>query len=296
MKDILKEQQDLRWKSMSPEEQEITRQRYGHSVFGAYGNHALQAVSIEFLYGKHNLFNSIKEKMKRKLVVFTGSGISAESGIPTFRVSADGIWENYKVEEVCQEGCLEENPEKVHEFYNMLRNKYAQAKPNAAHKGLADLEDEWDVRIITQNVDSLHEQAGSTNVLHLHGEIMKCQAEDISNVVLDIPQDENGQYNTYPDKEIEGHLVRPYIVMFGEPVPNMEKAAEIVRQADVFVVVGTSLQVYPAASLLEYVQSGRPTYYVDPYAKLNPYHPNMVLIDTVATKGIERLKELLKQL
>lgn len=232
--------------------------------------------------------------MKKKLVVFTGSGISAESGIPTFRVSSDGLWENYNVEEVCMAGCLEKNPEKVHEFYNMLRKKYGAAEPNAAHITLAELENDYDVTIITQNVDNLHEKAGSSNVLHLHGEMMKCQAEDESNLVMDIPTDENGEYNTYPDKEINGHLVRPYVVMFGEAVPNMDKASEIAREADIFVIIGTSLSVYPAASIIQDVTFGKPIYYIDPWASVNPFYPEITLIKQPATKGVEILKEKLK--
>lgn len=233
--------------------------------------------------------------MKKKLVVFTGSGISAESGIPTFRDSVKGLWENFNVDEVCTAGCLKKDPEKVHEFYNTLRDKYSKCEPNEAHKVLAELEKDYDVTIITQNVDDLHERAGSSDVIHLHGEMMKCRDSGNTNYIFDIPEDENGNRHTYPGMKIDGHPIRPHVVFFGEDVPNMDRAIYAVRDAEIFVIIGTSLVVYPAASLTEYVDDKVPVYYIDPYPKPNPYIQNLTMITKPATKGILELKELLKQ-
>lgn len=232
--------------------------------------------------------------MKKKLVVLTGSGISAESGIPTFRGAVGSLWENHNLEEVCTAGCLKKDPELVHNFYNMLRKKYGQCKPNSAHYDLAKLEENYDVTIITQNVDNLHEQAGSTHVIHLHGELMKCRDTGNTRFIYDIPQDENGEYNTYPGMKIEGRTMRPHVVFFGEDVPNLELAASYVKNADICVVIGTSFVVYPAAGLVQYVPYGNPIYYIDPNPAYTPDYPDIQVIKAPATVGMKELIQKLK--
>lgn len=233
--------------------------------------------------------------MKKKLVVLTGAGISAESGIPTFRNAVDSLWENYSVEDVCVAGCLKKDPEMVHEFYNMLRKKYGAAKPNAAHYSLAELEKDYDVTVITQNVDNLHEQAGSTHVIHLHGELMKCRDTGNTRFIYDIPQDENGEYNTYPGMKIEGRTVRPHVVFFGEDVPNLELAVSYIKDADICVVIGTSFNVYPAAGLVQFVPYGNPIYYIDPSPAPTPEYPDIEVIKEIASRGTKKLVEILKE-
>lgn len=245
------------------------------------------------------IFNSAEwVKPKKKLVVLTGSGISRESGIPTFRDSADGLWENYDLNVVCTAQAMKRNPELIHDFYNKFRNDYKDAQPNKAHKILSDLEKDYDVQIITQNVDNLHEKAGSTNVLHLHGEIMKCRDKGNTNYIFDIPQDENGNYNTYHKMTIDGHPIRPHIVFFGEDVPNLPKAASIVKKADILVIVGTSFNVYPAAGLIDEAQYGIPIYYIDPYpAPIDKgMYSDVKIIEKVATEGMEELVNELNNL
>lgn len=244
----------------------------------------LKTNRFQLRFGKTKVKN-----MKKNLVILTGAGISAESGIPTFRNAVDSLWENYSVEDVCVAGCLKKDPEMVHNFYNMLRKKYGAAKPNAAHYALAKLEDDYDVTIITQNVDNLHEQAGSTHVIHLHGELMKCRDTGNTKFIYDIPQDENGEYNTYPGMKIEGRTVRPHVVFFGEDVPNLELAASYVKNADICVVIGTSFNVYPAAGLVQFVPYGNPIYYIDPNPAYTPDYPDIQVIKEVATKGVEEL-------
>lgn len=225
----------------------------------------------------------------KKIVFLTGSGISAESGIPTFRDAGTGLWENFSIEEVCTAGCLKKDPEKVHEFYNMLRNKFRKCSPNAAHYAIADLEKDYEVTVITQNVDDLHERAGSTHVIHLHGELMKCRDTGNTKFIYDIPQDENGEYNTYPGMKIDGRTMRPHVVMFGEDVPNLELAASYVKNADICIVIGTSFNVYPAAGLVQYVPYGNPIYYIDPRPAYTPDYPDIEVIPEVATKGMQTL-------
>ncbi len=233
---------------------------------------------------------------KKKIVVLTGAGISKESGIPTFRDAVDGLWENYDINDVCTAEAIKRNPELVHNFYNELRAKYKDAKPNEAHKLLYELEKDYDVEIITQNVDNLHEQAGSTKVLHLHGEIMKCRDTGNTNYIFDIPCDEEGNYNTYHGMKIDGHTVRPHIVFFHEDVPNITKAASLMKKADICVVIGSSMQVYPAAGLIDYVNVGNPIYYIDPFPSIDQVsYPDVQVIDEVATKGMEILTEKLKK-
>lgn len=232
----------------------------------------------------------------KRIVILTGAGVSAESGIPTFRDAGTGLWENYSVEDVCVSGCLKKNPEVVHEFYNMLRKKYGQCKPNAAHYAIAELEKDYEVTVVTQNVDDLHEQAGSTHVIHLHGELMKCRDTGNTNYIYPIPQDENGEYNTYPGMKIDGRTMRPHVVMFGEDVPNLELAASYVKNADICVVIGTSFNVYPAAGLVEYADWESPVFYIDPKPAPTPDYPWIQVIAEPASKGMATLVEKLKEL
>lgn len=228
--------------------------------------------------------------MKKKLVISTGAGISAESGINTFRDSG-GLWENYNVMDVASADGFRRNPELVHQFYNARRRELLAAKPNAGHLGLVELERDYDVFIITQNVDNLHEQAGSKNVLHLHGELMKVRAIDDESKVYELKPGDSW-FETTPATEIDGHRVRPHIVFFQEAVPNIEPAIELVAEADLFVVIGTSLNVYPAAGLLHYVRPGVPIYYIDPHPAAVPAGVNVIPLP--ATKGVERLAEILR--
>lgn len=226
--------------------------------------------------------------MKKKIVFLTGAGVSAESGIPTFRGTVDGLWENHKVEEVATAKALRDNPELVYKFMNEFRNKYKDCKPNSAHKAIAELEKDYDVVVITQNVDNLHEQAGSTNVIHLHGDLSKVRAVDNENLLFDYIED------ITPETSINGHTVRPHIVLFGEAVPNIESASKVLCDADICIVIGTSFNVYPAAGLVQYVPYGNPVYYIDP----NPVHvtgyPDIKVIKNTATSGMEELFKLLK--
>lgn len=213
--------------------------------------------------------------------------MSAESGISTFR-DAGGLWENYPVMEVCSADGFMRNPALVHKFYSDRRRQLIDCKPNAGHMALVDLEKRFEVMIITQNVDDLHERAGSSNVLHLHGELMKVRALDDGSKVYTLTPEE---CVTTPDTVIDGHHVRPHIVFFQEAVPNFEPATEIVRSADIFVIIGTSLVVYPAAALLHYVRQGVPVYYIDPNPAEVP--PGVTVIRATASEGIRRLAELI---
>lgn len=228
--------------------------------------------------------------MKKKLVISTGAGISAESGIKTFR-DADGLWENYDVMEVASADGFRRNPGLIHKFYNDRRRQLLDAKPNAAHLGLVELERDYDVYVITQNVDNLHEQAGSSHILHLHGELMKVRALDDETKVYQLKPGDPC-FETTPETVIDGHHVRPHIVFFQEAVPNIEPAVELVSEADIFVVIGTSLNVYPAAGLLHYVRRGVPVYYIDPHPAAVP--PGVTVIPLPATQGVARLIELLR--
>ena len=228
---------------------------------------------------------------KPKLVVSTGAGISAESGIKTFR-DADGLWENYPVMQVASADGFRANPELVHKFYNDRRKQLVEAKPNAAHTALVELEKDYDVFVITQNVDDLHERAGSEHVLHLHGELMKIRSVSDPDYIesLDIEHLET----TPSTRGKRGDLMRPHIVFFQEPVPNMDMAAELAREADIFVVIGTSLVVYPAAALIHYVRRGVPIYYIDPNPADVSGIPGVTVIRETATKGMETLKNILE--
>jgi NAD-dependent deacetylase len=226
----------------------------------------------------------------KRLVVLTGAGISAESGLKTFRDS-DGLWEGYEVRDVATPGAWQRNPALVLDFYNMRRRDAAKAQPNAGHLGLAELEKDFDVHIITQNIDDLHERAGSTKVLHLHGEIFKMRSESDESLIYHIRQDMHlGQQAT------DGAQLRPHVVWFEEPVPMIEPAARLVRSADIFVVVGTSLVVYPAAGLVDYALPGAHKFIVDkkvPYTA--PVH-NLTAIEQPATTGVLELKQRLSLL
>ncbi len=223
---------------------------------------------------------------KLKLVVSTGAGISAESGISTFR-DADGLWENYNVMDVASHDGYLRNPALIHQFYNDRRAALATVEPNAAHKLLKDLEQYFDVYVITQNVDDLHERAGSSKITHLHGELTKVRAVDDESKVFKIGYEER----TTPETIIEGHKVRPHIVFFQEAVPMFETAADIASQADIFVIIGTSLVVSPAAGLLNYVRRGVPVYYIDPRPSRVP--DGVTVIRKPATTGMSELEELL---
>lgn len=232
------------------------------------------------------------ENKKPVLVVSTGAGISAESGITTFR-DAGGLWENYPVMQVASADGFRRDPELVHEFYNARRRDLLKAKPNAAHLALVELEKDYDVYVITQNVDDLHERAGSSNVLHLHGELMKIRSVKNPDYIesLDIDHLET----TPATRGRNGDPMRPHIVFFQEPVPNIEKAIELVERADVFVVIGTSLVVYPAAGLIQCVRPGVPIYYIDPNPASTAGVPNVTVIKATATEGIRRLAEILEK-
>lgn len=199
--------------------------------------------------------------MRKKVVILTGAGISAESGISTFRDS-DGLWEHYRVEDVATHEAYLRDPELVLNFYNERRRQAFKAKPNEGHRQLVRLESKYDVHVITQNIDNLHEQAGSTQVLHLHGELTKARSDKNDNLIVEIGDKDINMGDKAPD----GAQLRPHIVWFGEAVPNIEPAAKLCEQADYFVVIGTSMNVYPAAGLIHYVPRSVPCYLVDPKA------------------------------
>ncbi len=224
---------------------------------------------------------------KKKLVILTGAGISAESGLKTFRDS-DGLWEGYEVTEVATPRGWRKNPQLVLDFYNARRKNVADAQPNAAHYGLAELEKDFDVIIITQNIDDLHERAGSTNILHLHGEIFKMRSEWDETLISEIRGDIK-----LGDIAADGAQLRPHIVWFEEPVPKIEEAIPLVFAADIFVVVGTSLVVYPAAGLLNYVALDTPKYIVDKKIPYTSPMKNLTLIEKPATEGVKELATLL---
>ena len=225
----------------------------------------------------------------KTLVVLSGAGISAESGIRTFR-DADGLWNNYRIEEVACPEAWDRDPLLVLKFYNMRRKQLYEVEPNTAHLALAELEQDFDVRIITQNVDDLHERAGSTSILHLHGELKKARSTIDEDLVYDLP----GWELKWGDKCEQGSQLRPHIVWFGEPVPNIMSATSIVQKADVFLVIGTSLKVYPAAGLLHHVPQAVPKFLIDPEAKPDRYVGNLTVIREKATTGMENLKQILK--
>jgi len=225
---------------------------------------------------------------KKKMVVLSGAGMSAESGISTFRESG-GLWEKYSIEEVATPEAFRKNPELVIEFYNQRRKQLDEVEPNEGHKILARMQDKFDIHIITQNVDNLHERAGSKNILHLHGELTKVRSAKYPDLIYDIGTKQIKLGDTC-DK---GSQLRPHIVWFGEEVPAMEKAVPIVNQADIFVVIGTSLNVYPAAMLIMYAKNEIPKYLIDPNNVDVPYGLNFNVIQKGAGEG---MKELEKQI
>jgi NAD-dependent deacetylase len=225
--------------------------------------------------------------MMKKLIVLSGAGISAESGLKTFRDS-DGLWEGYNVSEVATPGGWRKNPELVLEFYNMRRQNVRDAVPNAAHHGLADLEKYFDLQIITQNIDDLHERAGSSQVLHLHGEIFKMRSVLNESVVYPIREN-----ILFGDKAPDGGQLRPHIVWFEEPVPLIADASRLVRKADILVIIGTSLVVYPAAGLVDFASPQIPKFILDKNIPYTQGIQNLYSIQKPATEGIGELKEQL---
>ncbi len=227
---------------------------------------------------------------KKKLVILTGAGISAESGLLTFRDS-NGLWEGYDIYEVASPGGWQKNPNTVLEFYNQRRKDIASAEPNAAHYGLASLENDFEVSIITQNIDDLHERAGSTQVLHLHGEIFFMRSVKNDRQLFPIRGDIH-----IGDLAPDGGQLRPHIVWFEEPVPMIEKAARLSAEADIFAVIGTSLVVYPAAGLLTCAPSSIPKFILDKQIPATPSLTNIHVIESGAVAGIEMLKKQLRSL
>jgi NAD-dependent deacetylase len=224
---------------------------------------------------------------KKKLVVLTGAGVSAESGLKTFR-DEDGLWEGYDIHEVATATAWRKNPALVLEFYNLRRKGVKAAQPNAAHYGLAALEENFDVTVVTQNIDDLHERAGSTSVVHLHGEILKMRSEKNESLIYPIEEDIN-----MGDTAEDGAQLRPSIVWFEEPVPVMEQAIEIVKRAELFVIVGTSLVVYPAAGLVNYAPWPIPKFIIDKKVPYTSSLHRLTVIEKPATEGVEELRKLL---
>jgi len=227
--------------------------------------------------------------MKKHLVILSGAGMSAESGVATFR-DANGLWEGHDVMEVATPQGFEKNPDLVYEFYNQRRKQLFDVKPNKGHQIIADLEKDFCVSVITQNVDDLHERAGSSNVLHLHGELRKVRSIEDRTYILDWTTD-----LTSNDKDPNGFAMRPHIVWFGEDVPMLNTAVEIINTADIVIIIGTSLQVYPAASLYEYAPENSKVFYIDP----NPANgtPKKVqVIQKGASEGLLDWIELQKSL
>ena len=225
--------------------------------------------------------------MKKHIVVLTGAGMSAESGIKTFR-DADGLWEGHDVMQVASPQGFKRNPELVLEFYNQRRRQLKDVKPNQAHKDLAALEADYKVTIVTQNIDDLHERAGSSDVLHLHGELRKIRSTGHYNDIKTWTEDIH-----IGDTCNKGYQLRPHIVWFGEEVPEIETAVKICYAADILVIIGTSMQVYPAASLIDYVQPDTPIFYIDPKPAITN-NTRVTVISKSATEGIKDLVPLLK--
>ena len=226
-------------------------------------------------------------KQKKHLVVLSGAGISAESGLKTFRDS-DGLWEGYDINEVATATAWRRNPGLVLEFYNMRRKSVKEALPNEAHKALAELENDYEVTIITQNIDDLHERAGSTKVIHLHGEIFKMRSEHNYNLVYTIYDDIK-----LGDTADDGAQLRPHIVWFEEPVPVFEEAIPLVRSADIFLIIGTSLVVYPAAGLVNYMPHDIPKYIIDKKIPYASSWNNLKAIEMGASEGMKELRKML---
>ena len=224
----------------------------------------------------------------QKLVVLTGAGVSAESGIQTFRDS-NGLWENHDIMEVASPEGWRKNQQLVQNFYNQRRKQLSLCQPNDAHKILADFEKHFEVQIITQNIDDLHERAGSSHVLHLHGELSKSQSTIDPSLVYPL---DHWEIKT-GDKCEKGSQLRPFIVWFGEEVPMMDRAVEIAGAADIFLVLGTSMQVYPAASLINFVPKQAKKYLIDPQGTSLRLPDDVTVIQEIATVGMRKLKEIL---
>ncbi len=222
----------------------------------------------------------------KHIVVLTGAGISAESGIKTFR-DADGLWEDHDIMEVASPVGWENNMKKVLEFYNLRRQQLLEVNPNPAHYDLAKLEEKFRVSIITQNIDDLHERAGSKEVIHLHGELLKVRSTFNEDLIMDWRKDlKIGDFCEYK------HQLRPHVVWFGEAVPMFSKAAELTEQADILIIIGTSMQVYPAAALVDFVKEGTPIYFIDPNPSINS-SPNLTILKEKASIGVPKLVNLL---
>ena len=235
---------------------------------------------------QHSNIPALKHLNMQRIVVLTGAGISAESGIKTFR-DADGLWENHRIEDVATPEAWARNPELVLRFYNERRRQLLTVAPNDGHRALVDLETRYAVQVITQNVDDLHERAGSKNVLHLHGELRKVRSSRHEHLIYDRDDDV-----LLGDRCEKGHQLRPHIVWFGEMVPKLEEAADLTEQADILLIVGTSLQVYPAASLMAYARPNIPVYYIDPRPQVNfelGRMPNLTVVAELATVGVRRV-------
>ena len=233
--------------------------------------------------------------MRKKIVVLTGAGVSAESGISTFRDS-DGLWENFRVEDVASIEGWYRDPAVVMDFYNQRREQLSEVRPNAAHLAIADLEKEYDVTVVTQNVDNLHERAGSTKIIHLHGELTKVRPENCCNEMDGFSEETVFDIGTEPvhigDLAPNGAQLRPHIVWFGEAVPKIEAAIDAVEAADILLIVGTSLQVYPAAGLYRYAGPDTPIYIIDPN-DVPVRDPRVTHVKDVATRGMEKFRQLL---
>lgn len=227
---------------------------------------------------------------KKKLVVFTGAGVSAESGLKTFR-DDDGLWQGYQIEDVATPHAWEKNPAMVLDFYNKRRKDVLSAQPNAAHQAIASWQANFNVQVITQNIDDLHERAGSKHVLHLHGEILKMRSEYNAEKLYNFQKD-----ILLGDKAPDGGQFRPHVVWFEEPVVMMEKAGEIAAEAEIFVVIGTSLLVYPAAGLVQYASPFIPKFIIDKKIPPTPFIQNVVAIEQAAGAGVGELNRLLKKI
>lgn len=220
----------------------------------------------------------------KKLVVLTGAGMSAESGVSTFR-DAGGLWEGHDIMEVASPQGFISNPELVLDFYNQRRRQLSEVVPNKAHLDLASLENRFDIQIITQNVDDLHERAGSSSILHLHGELLKARSVKNNDLIFKWTKDIN-----LGDLAQDGAQIRPHIVWFGEAVPMLEPAIKMTERADILVIIGTSMQVYPAASLIHYIKPGIPIYFIDPRPMVNANdYNNLTIITEKATNGVRQL-------
>lgn len=223
-----------------------------------------------------------------KLVILTGAGMSAESGIKTFRDN-DGLWENYRVEDVCSIEAWSHRPEVMIGFYNQRRKQLLDCNPNKGHRLLVELENNFDVQIITQNVDDLHERAGSSNILHLHGELRKVRSSKNPNLIYEL----EGWELKFGQKAEDGGILRPHIVWFGEAVPMMDEAIKIVQDADILVIIGTSLAVYPAAGLVGYAKDKCQIFMIDPKIPKSIKSQNINCIETGAGEGVKILRDIL---